>query len=115
MTEPSHELWLLVRSSVALAAAGASRLAVSGIDQMLVLNPTWLPSFFQMRYELPDESLKMSGSMLPPPFPPMTGAPWVPSWHTTGADDVSTYGPLGKAEVATPMHWSPGAALSVAV
>ncbi len=58
----------------------------------------------------------MSGSMLPPKEPSTVGPlqPF-PSWHTTGVEPPSRYGPSGVGEVASPMHWSPGAALSVAV
>ena len=40
----------------------------SGTDQMMVVDGTvmWLPSLFQISQELPESSVKMSGSMLPP-------------------------------------------------
>ena len=105
-------------SSVAPLPEGI-RSWVSGTDQRIVLigGFKWFPSLFQINQESPvDESVKMSGSMLPPPKPSTVGAlqPF-PSWQTTGWDPLSRYGPVGRVDVATPMHWSPGVPASVAV
>src|SRR4051794_24231550 len=52
------------------------------------------PSLFQIRYGVPSSSTKGCGSMEP------TGS----ESHWNGTDELSTYGPSGLDEVATPMQ-----------
>lgn len=56
-----------------------------------------LSSLFQKRYDCPCGVVYMYGSIDPPRS----------SWQTSGAEDVSTNGPVGAEAVATEMHWRP--------
>ena len=66
ITDPSQVPGWFVNSDAGDAELGINRSGASGTDQIVVLMPMWLPSDFQMSQDDPDESLKMSGSMLPP-------------------------------------------------
>ncbi len=53
--------------------------------------PRWFPSLFQIRNELPESSVKMSGSMLPPQSPSSMVGDWSrPLSQTAGCGLLST-------------------------
>ena len=66
MIEPSHELWLFVSSWLVVVVDGLRRFGCICTDQIVVGDPTRLPSFFQSSHHVPELSLNKSGSMLPP-------------------------------------------------